>query len=887
MAGDRISEAYEGKLSEAMHTNSRKRIDWFCDNVTGQNILDIGCSQGILPILLGKKGCSVVGIDNDKDSIAYALNALKSEDISVQERVEFICGDFLEHDFGDSKFDTIVMGEVMEHLFNPLLFLKKATELLKDDGLFVVSVPFGINRHPDHKRTYYFYDFYNQVNAYFCVEKVIFMGKWIAIKAVSKENSLKMPIQLDTMYPRLENAIYTLEEILEKERNDLKSKLAQSDEFTKKLKEEKADLLVSVNDYKNQLQEAEKKQERIVADFERKQEEIVADFERKYQEDERNYKRKLNESTAKYKRLEKKYAYLRNSKLGSIQVQYWSFRNRCRKRLAGPVLKIKGIAKKSPFLCSLVQNYRNKKMQGTDVAVQQLKCNQNEKKPKLNVAQRRALFEAKTDKDFFDSIKDILGNIPESNGGRYYKKHKIKIGIIADKFLYAAFRDAAEFVYITPENWEEVVLQTDFLLMVSAWRGLYEEWRGIAKESSQERELVYKIIEKYKEQGKITVFYSKEDPPNYHVFIGIAKKCDYIFTTCAEVVENYKRDCGNDNVNVLCFSINPLYHNPVGIKNPYKKDGVIFSGSWMKKYPERLIDMHMLFDGVLDAGQKLKIIDRNYSNKTTENYRYPEEYWPYVSPEIDHTLLQKVHKLYNWAININTVTDSMTMFANRVYELQATGNLLISNYSVGVSSHLPTVYIVFDKSEIGPILNGYTEEEVYEHQIAAVRSVMTGETAFDRIGQLIETLGFQKEANERKILVVADVLSDSIKEMFENQTYPFKKLISLDDFTQKELEESDMTAFFKDGMEYGMFYLEDMSNGFKYTDSSYITKDSYYHGKEIVSGKEHDYVSVMKNKYATLFWNEDFSIEQLKSLTDEMELQNGYSIDHFNYNLER
>jgi len=41
MTGDRISEAYNGKLSKIMKENSQRRIDWFCDKVKGENVLDI------------------------------------------------------------------------------------------------------------------------------------------------------------------------------------------------------------------------------------------------------------------------------------------------------------------------------------------------------------------------------------------------------------------------------------------------------------------------------------------------------------------------------------------------------------------------------------------------------------------------------------------------------------------------------------------------------------------------------------------------------------------------------------------------------------------------------------------------------------------------------
>ena len=47
------------------------------------------------------------------------------------------------------------------------------------------------------------------------------------------------------------------------------------------------------------------------------------------------------------------------------------------------------------------------------------------------------------------------------------------------------------------------------------------------------------------------------------------------------------------------------------------------------------------------------------------------------------------------------------MFANRVYELQALGNIMLSNYSVGVNNKFPNVFLIHDKREIKDILNAF------------------------------------------------------------------------------------------------------------------------------------------------------------------------------------
>lgn len=494
-------------------------------------------------------------------------------------------------------------------------------------------------------------------------------------------------------------------------------------------------------------------------------------------------------------------------------------------------------------------------------------------------------FARRTDAGFLDKVRPALEELPVSNGGRYYEKHKPVIGIVADEFLFDSIKDAADFRFLPPEGWEPMIEGIELLLIVSAWKGIGEEWRGAAKEGSDRRETLYRIIGDCKKRGIPTAFYSKEDPPNYEHFLGLAQASDYIFTTCVEVTDNYRKDCHNEHVGVLKFGINPLFHNPVGMRSEGKREGVIFSGSWMNKYPERQVDMKMLLEGVLHSGKPLKIVDRNF-DRSPVSYRYPPEYWPYLSPAIPHDLLQKVHKLYDYALNINTVKGSRTMFANRGYELQGGGNLLLSNYSCGVNEQLPTVLIAHSADDVEHILRTLTPEEVYERQIAGIREMMTGNTCFDRIGELLEAVGLERTVTQRRVLVIATANTAHVQAMFERQSYPWRTLICEADVTQEIYDAYDLIAFFDDQMEYEMFYLEDMVNGFKYTASSYVTKAAYFKGNELVPGVEHGYVKAVGSRYRTVFWREDFALAELLAMQDNTPAENGYSIDHFNYHAD-
>ena len=120
---DRIDEAYNGLMGEAFQRKTRERLHWMCSKVDGSEVLDVGCSQGVLARLLAPYGKSVVALDINPDAIAYAKGKISELDSSVRERICYQCANFMDFK-SDGKFDTVVMGEVLEHLAAPEHFLQ-------------------------------------------------------------------------------------------------------------------------------------------------------------------------------------------------------------------------------------------------------------------------------------------------------------------------------------------------------------------------------------------------------------------------------------------------------------------------------------------------------------------------------------------------------------------------------------------------------------------------------------------------------------------------------------------------------------------------------------------------------------------------------------------
>ncbi|MDQ0495475.1 class I SAM-dependent methyltransferase [Paenibacillus brasilensis] len=153
---DQVNERYYGQInSEESHEATRHRIHWICCHVQGRTVLDVGCSQGITSILLGREGFEVTAIDLEEDSISYAKRELRQESATVRGRVHFQLKDISQFERPPGGFDTIILGEILEHFAHPHTLLAHVYRLLNKKGSLVLSVPYGYHPFHDHKRTYY------------------------------------------------------------------------------------------------------------------------------------------------------------------------------------------------------------------------------------------------------------------------------------------------------------------------------------------------------------------------------------------------------------------------------------------------------------------------------------------------------------------------------------------------------------------------------------------------------------------------------------------------------------------------------------------------------------------------------------------------------------
>ena len=105
----------------------------------GLKILDIGCGGGLLCEPMARLGANVVGVDAAQRNIPIAIAHAKQSDLVIDYR-HGTAEDILA---GDEKFDVILNMEVVEHVADPLSYIKTCEALLKNGGMMLCST---INR---------------------------------------------------------------------------------------------------------------------------------------------------------------------------------------------------------------------------------------------------------------------------------------------------------------------------------------------------------------------------------------------------------------------------------------------------------------------------------------------------------------------------------------------------------------------------------------------------------------------------------------------------------------------------------------------------------------------------------------------------------------------
>jgi spore maturation protein CgeB len=342
---------------------------------------------------------------------------------------------------------------------------------------------------------------------------------------------------------------------------------------------------------------------------------------------------------------------------------------------------------------------------------------------------------------------------------------RIRVALIADEFTSNSFSEEFHAIPVEPLNWRELFEQhkPELFFCESAWSGPDPKrrvWKGqiyasknFAKEN---RTVLLAILAHCRKEGIPTLFWNKEDPTHFpdrvHDFVKTAKEFDFVFTSAAECVDGYKKEYGVSKAFALPFATNPRLFNP--IETEHRSSRVVFAGSWYANHVQRSKDMEHILDSIRTDGFELEIYDR-YHGDPDPLHLWPERYQRYLKPSQPHEAMPSVYKSSRFGLNFNTVTQSSTMFARRVFELMSSNTLVISNFARGTAEMFGDLIVYPDREP--DRLRAMTDGNIDALRERALCKVLGEHTYRHRWLQMLRDIGFSHQAREISVTAVCQV----------------------------------------------------------------------------------------------------------------------------------
>ncbi|MCC3380764.1 glycosyltransferase [Paenibacillus farraposensis] len=444
----------------------------------------------------------------------------------------------------------------------------------------------------------------------------------------------------------------------------------------------------------------------------------------------------------------------------------------------------------------------------------------------------------------------------------------IRVACIMDAFSYACFKYECKLMHLNVSTWRRQIqyFKPNLLLVESAWQGLDRSWRRQLYDIGGKRDVVIREIIRFcRKNGIPTVFWNKEDSPNYKHFISTAKLFDYVFTTDANCIKRYRRDLGHDRIDVLPFAAQPVLHNPVDTSY-HSKENVAFAGTWYRtKYPHRPKDMSLILGPARSLN--LHIFDRKRNYRINNVYKFPKIYRPYIVGSLPYEEMVEAYKLYKVFLNVNSVKDSPTMFSRRVFEILAAGTNVISTYSLGIETMFSGIVpIAGSVDETNALLHSLLHNAHYSERLSllGLREVHLKHLYRHRFDQILKTLGIAASPHKGVAIIACQdqyAYLDGLLNSFHNQALEHKELILLFDETAisekqvKELQSKpnvvlhlfseetpfderiglairhtgyDFVALMNGTDYYAAHFLTDLMHAFHYTDATIVGKLTRY-----------------------------------------------------------
>lgn len=361
----------------------------------------------------------------------------------------------------------------------------------------------------------------------------------------------------------------------------------------------------------------------------------------------------------------------------------------------------------------------------------------------------------------------------------------LKAAVIMDDFTAECFRYELQLIPVTPGDYRKVIEaeRPDFLFVESAWRGNGGVWQHAIDQCERLKgKPLLPLLDFCRRQNLPTVFWNKEDPPNFDHFIFAARQFDHIFTTDADCIPRYREQVSHPRIYPLPFAAQPMVHHPM--LSQQRDRAVCFAGTWYnRRHLDRRLDALNLLRPALDFD--LHIYDR-MADGDDPSYAWPQEFVSAIRGGLPYEQMLAAYKAYKIFLNVNSVKHSPTMFSRRVFELLACGTPVISTPSVGIEKLLGADLVPLTDSEehTRELLDKLLSEDDCRDHLAlrGQRKVFGEHTYAHRLNFMLEKVGLPVPSLPDPPMTMIAVVetADQLKAVWDHyhrQSYRNKKMV--------------------------------------------------------------------------------------------------------------
>ena len=521
-----------------------------------------------------------------------------------------------------------------------------------------------------------------------------------------------------------------------------------------------------------------------------------------------------------------------------------------------------------------------------------------------------------------------------------------RVGVILDEFSAQSFGFEWSTVELTRTDWSHQLDGLDFVFVESAWNGNGGDWKFKLNGPAGPGSDVVELLTECRRRGLPTVFWNKEDPPHFEDFLPLAKLVDVVFTSDVRLVPDYLALLGHGRVAVLPFAAQPAIHNPSRPARNFAARDIAFAGMYFAhKYPERREQMDLLLgaaeavSGRMQHG--LEIFSRFLG--ADERYQFPGALADRVVGGLPYRNLLTAYKHFKVFLNVNSVVDSPSMCARRIFEITAAGTPVVTTPSAATKVFFPVEEVpqpetqedaeltlrAFVRSRelrdrtVHKVQRRIWQEHTYTHRamtvmdslnidyvdpIPASISAVVSTNRPDHLGDILSTYSRQAHPDRELVVVThgfdapTDLTTRAKNEGIENLVV----IPAPSDFTLGtclnlgiNAASGDVIAKMDDDDIYGENYLSDQLAALRYSRADLVGKQAHYlylRGRNIVMcrfpEREHRFTDLVMGP--TLMGRRELFVEHPfaeRTLGEDTDLQRRlvaadariYSADRFNF----